>query len=124
MTLRAAVFSFKVYVTSLFGFLTRLPKVDLAHVSPYDVLQRVETGEVYLYIYFSNVGAAIDLVNPPLNTVLKFLLLILTLQKPNARSIFLSYLIKSLMAKKIVFKASVTTSVPSIAAAATGTGFA
>ena len=41
-----------------------------------------------------------------------------------ALSIFLSYLIKSLMAKKIVFNASVTTSVPSIAAAATGTGFA
>jgi len=104
--------------------LTRLPNVDLAHVSPYEVLQRVETGDCYLTIYFSKVGAAIDFVNPPLKTVLKFLLVILTLQKPNARSILLSYLIKSLMAKKIVFNASVTTSVPSIAAAATGTGFA
>lgn len=124
MTLRAAVFSFNVYVTSLLGFLTRLPNVDLAHVSPYEVVQRVETGDFYLTICYSNVGAAIYLDNPSLNTVDKFLLVHLTLQKPNARSIFLSYLIKSLMAKKMVFNASVTTSVPSMAAAATGTGFA
>ena len=124
MTLRAAVFSFRVYVTSLFGFLTSDPRVDLAHVSPYDVLQRVETGDVYLTICFSNCGAPTLLVNPCLNTVERFLLVHLTLQKPNARSIFLSYLIKSLIAKKMVFNASVTTSVPSMAAAATGTGFA
>jgi len=122
--LSAAVFSFSVYVTSLFGFLTRLPNVDLAHVSPYDVFQRVETGDFYLCICFSKVGAAIYFDNPCLKTVLSLLFAHLTLQKPNARSIFLSYLIKSLMAKKIVFNASVTTSTPSIAAAATGTGFA
>ena len=34
ITLRAAVFSFNVYVTSTLGFFTRLPSVDLAHVSP------------------------------------------------------------------------------------------
>ena len=111
-------------MTSLLGFLTRLPRVDFAHVSPYDVFQRVETGDFYLTICYSNFGAAICLVNPCLNTVDKFLLQHLTLAKPKARSIFLSYLIKSLIAKKIVFNASVTTSVPSIAAAATGTGLA
>lgn len=98
--------------------------MDLAHVSPYEVLQRVETGDFYLTICYSKVGAAIYLERPSLNTVESFLLQHLTLQKPNARSIFLSYLIKSLMAKKMVFNASVTTSVPSMAAAATGTGLA
>jgi hypothetical protein len=37
---------------------------------------------------------------------------------------FLSYFIKSCTAKNKVFKASVTTSFPSIAAEATGTGLA
>ena len=52
--LRAAVFSFKVWVTVTFGFLTRLPKVEFAQVDPYDVLQRVETGDFCLTIVYSN----------------------------------------------------------------------
>lgn len=72
----------------------------------------------------SNLGAAICLFKSFLKTTLRSLFIILTLQKPNARSIFLSYLIKSWIAKKRVFKASVTTSVPRQAAAATGTGLA
>jgi len=98
--------------------------VDLAQVSLYDVFQRVETGEVCLTICFSKDGSATYLDKPSLNLVDKFLLLILTFANPKARSRFLSFLIKSLMAKKIVFNASVTTSVPSMAAAATGTGLA
>jgi len=86
--LRAAVFSFNVYVTSGFGFLTRVPKVDLAHVLEYDVVQRVETGDFYLAIYYSNYGAPIVFERPSLNTVVMFLLVILTLAKPNAKSIF------------------------------------
>ena len=34
MIFKAAVFSFKVWVTVGFGFLTRLPSVELAHVVP------------------------------------------------------------------------------------------
>jgi len=52
--LRAAVFSFKVWVTVTFGFLTRLPKVEFAQADPYDVLQRVETGDFCLTIVYSN----------------------------------------------------------------------
>lgn len=124
MIFNAWVFSSNVYATSLFGFFTRDPRVDLAHVSPYDVLHRVETGDFYLTIYSSNAGSAMVLVSPSLKVVFKFLPVILTLQKPNARLRSLSNLIKSLIAKKIVFNASVTTSVPSMAAAATGTGLA
>lgn len=54
MILRAAVFSFKVWVTVTFGFLTRLPKVEFAHDCPYEVLQRVETGDFCLTIESSN----------------------------------------------------------------------
>ena len=54
MILRAAVFSFNVWVTVGFGFLTRLPKVEFAQDYPYDVLQRVETGDFCLTIVYSN----------------------------------------------------------------------
>jgi hypothetical protein len=124
MILSAAVFSFKVWVTVGFGFLTRLPKVDFAQVLLYDVLQRVETGDFCLAIESSNWADPIYVLRSPLKTTLSFLLIILTLQKPKARSMFLSYLIKSWMAKKSVFKASLTTSTPRQAAAATGTGLA
>lgn len=52
--LRAAVFSFKVWVTTWLGFLTRLPRVDMAHLSSYLDLQRVETGDFCLTIWSSN----------------------------------------------------------------------
>jgi hypothetical protein len=124
MILRAAVFSFNVWVTVGFGFLTRLPKVEFAQDYPYDVLQRVETGDFCLTIESSNFALPIFLLRSSLKTTLSFLLIILTLQKPKARSMFLSYLIKSWIAKKSVLRASLTTSTPRHAAAATGTGLA
>jgi len=88
------------------------------------VLHRVETGDFYLAIVSSNYGAPMVLDKSSLKHVFSLLFIHLTLQKPNARSMFLSNFIKSLIARKIVFKASVTTSTPSMAAAATGTGLA
>lgn len=124
MIFNAWVFSFKVWVTTLFGFLTKLPRVELAHLSSYLDLHKVETGDFCLTIFSSNYGAPTVFESSSRKVALTLLLQNLTLQKPNARSMFLSYLIKSLIAKNKVLKASLTTSTPSIAAAATGTGFA
>ena len=88
------------------------------------MFQRVETGDFYLAIEFSKSAEPICFERSSLKATLRFLLWILTLQNPKARSIFLSYLIRSWIAKNIVLSASYTTSFPSIAAAATGTGFA
>ena len=95
MILRAAVFSSRVLVTILFGFFTKLPRVELAHDSPYEVFQRVDTGDFYLIMLSSNCGAPIVLVRSSLKHTDRFLLIILTLQKPKAKSILLSSLIKS-----------------------------
>ena len=62
--------------------------------------------------------------NSSKNTTERFLLMILTLQKPKAKSMFLSYLIKSWIAKNNVLRASKTTSFPRQAALAIGTGLA
>lgn len=109
---------------TVFGFLTRLPRVLLAQVSLYLVVHLVETGDPCLTIWVSNCAEPIFLLRSERKMVLSPLFWNLTLQKPKARSMFLSYLIKSWIAKKRVLRASLTTSVPSIAAAATGTGFA
>ena len=112
MIFNAWVFSFKVIVTWLFGFFTRDPSVDCPHFWSYDVVHRVETGDFYLTIYCSKVGAQISWTRPSLNTKLRLLPIIRILQKPNARSTFLSYLIRSTIAKNNVFKASWVTSLP------------
>ena len=90
----------------------------------YEVVHKVETGDFCLIIWFSNWALPIVLLKSPEKTVVKFLCVHLTFEKPHARSTSLSCLTRSVTAKKRVARASLTTSTPSIAAAATGTGLA
>ena len=124
MTLSAAVFSFRACCTSTLGFLIKEPSVEFSHDWLYEVVHLVETGEVYLIISFSKVGAPTVFDSSLRNTNERLRFVIRTLAKPKARSISLPLLIRSTIASQRVLSASLTTSAPRQAPAATGTGLA
>ena len=96
--------------------------MDYAKVLVYEVFQIVDTGVVDLFIVPSKFLSLMFDLKLSAKSTFRFLLIIETQQNPNYRTISLLYLVKSCIAKKIVFNASVTTSLPKRHAAAIGTG--
>lgn len=85
--------------------MTIVPRADPLKDSPYEVFHRVDTGDFYLAIFDSNSGAPIVFESSGKKAVLRFLPRKRMLEKPNAKSIFLSSLMRSTRANHKVFKA-------------------
>ena len=81
-----------------------------------------ETGVLERFIWFSKSLSEMEEVNSGENWTRRFLLVMRIWQKPKGSEMSLSYLVKSTKARKRVFMASRTTSLPRRQAEAMGTG--